>query len=78
MQMLHRMRTHQFAPRQRPAGKQIKPHEQKPDMVVSLKHDDLYARTCECNYEQPFFDAEKNNATPPNSTESPVQSNTKN
>ena len=41
---------------------------------MSLKHDDLYARAWECEHEQPFFDAENNNATPPNSTETPVQS----
>ena len=41
---------------------------------MSLKHDDLYARAWECDYEQPIFDAENNNATPPNSTEIPVQS----
>ena len=41
---------------------------------MSLKHDDLYARAWECHYEQPIFDAENNNAAPPNSTEIPKQS----
>ena len=41
---------------------------------MSLKHDDLYARAWECDFEQPFFDAENNNARLPNSTEIPVQS----
>ena len=40
---------------------------------MSLKHDDLYARAWECEYEQPIIDAEIFNATPPNSTEIPVQ-----
>ena len=41
---------------------------------MSLKNDDLYARAWECDYERPIFVAENNNATPPNSTETPVQS----
>ena len=41
---------------------------------MSLKDDDLYARSWECDYEQPIFDAENNNATPPNLSEMPVQS----
>ena len=41
---------------------------------MSLKHDDLYARAWECEYEKPIFDADKNNATPPNPRENPVQS----
>ena len=34
----------------------------------------MYARAWESDYEQPFFDAEIINETPPKSTESPVQS----
>ena len=64
----------QFTPRQTPADIPITPQEYKPDPDVSLKHDDLYARAWECDYEQPIFYAENNNATPPNSTEIPVQS----
>ena len=41
---------------------------------MSLKHDDLYARAWEYDYEKPIFNAEKNNATPPNPHEIPVQS----
>ena len=41
---------------------------------MSFKHDDLYARAWECDYERPIFDAENNNATPPISSETPVQS----
>ena len=40
---------------------------------MSLTHD-LYARAWECEYEKPNFDAEENNATPPNSPKNPVQS----
>ena len=40
---------------------------------MSLKHDDLYARAWECEYEKPIFDAENNNATPATSPEIPGQ-----
>ena len=73
-QVLHRMRMLQFTPRQPPADIRILPKDFKPDRDVSLKHDDLYARAWEYDYEQPNFDAEKNNATPPNSHENPGQS----
>ena len=66
----------QFTPRQPPADIRITPQEGKPDAEVSLKHDDLYARAWECDYEQPVFDAEINNVTPPTSTEIPVESDT--
>ena len=73
-QVLHRMRMRLFTPRQSPTDTQIKPQEYKPDSEVSLKHDDLYARAWEYDYEQPTSEAENNNATPPNSHEIPVQS----
>ena len=40
---------------------------------MSLNHDGLYARAWECDYEQPIFDAENDNAAPPNLQENPVQ-----
>ena len=64
----------QFTPCQSPAHIRITPQVYKPDPDVSLKHNDLYARAWECDYEQPIFDAENYNATPPNSTEIPIQS----
>ena len=64
----------QFTPRQPPADIRVKPQEHKPDPEVSLKHDDLYARAWEYNYEQPIFDAENKNAAPPKSQEIRVQS----
>ena len=67
------MRMHQFTPRQSPPDTRITPHERKPDLEVSLKHDDLYARAWECENEKPFFDAENENLTPPTSPEGPVQ-----
>ena len=41
---------------------------------MRLKHDELYARAWECDYEQPFSDAENDNGRPSNSTEIPVKS----
>ena len=73
-QVLHRMRMRQFTPRQPPADIRITPQEYKPDPDVSLKHDDLYARAWEYDYEQAIFDAENNNAMTPNTSKIPVQS----
>ena len=73
-QVLHRMRMRQFTPRQPPADVRITPQEYKPDRDVSLKHDDLYARAWEYDYEQPNFAAENNKLTPHCSLEIPVQS----
>ena len=71
--VLHRMRMRQFTPRQPSVDLRIEPPEYKPDPDVSLKHDDLYARAWEYDFEQPIFEAEKNNAAPPNPHESQVQ-----
>ena len=73
-QVPHRTRMSLFTSRQPPANLRITPQEYKPDPDVSRKHDDLYARAWECDYEQPIFDAENDNATPLNSAEIPVQS----
>ena len=73
-QLLHRMRIRQFTPRQPPADIIVKPQEYKSDPEVSINHDDLYARAWEYEFEQPIFDAENNNAVPPNQREVPVQS----
>ena len=68
------MRMRQFTPRQPPADIRTTPQKYKPDPDVSLKHDDLYARAWEYDYEQPIFDAENKNAAPPNPHENTVQS----
>ena len=64
--VLHRMRMHQFTPCQSPLDIRITSQEWKPDPEVSRKHDDLYARAWECEYEKPNFDTKNNNATPLN------------
>ena len=73
-QVLYRMRMRQFTPHQPPTDIRIAPREYQPYPNASLKHDDLYDRAWEFDYEQPIFDGENNNATPPNSHEIPVQS----
>ena len=65
----------QFTLRQPPPDIIITTQEWKPDPEVIPKHDDLYARAWECEYEKPIFDAKNNNPTPPNSPEIPIQSN---
>ena len=64
----------QFAPRQPPVDIRVKPQDYKADPEMSLNHDDLYARAWEYDYEQPIFDAGKNNTAPRKSQEIPVQS----
>ena len=73
-QVLHRMRMRQFTPRHTPADIPVKPQEFESDPEVSPNHDDIYASAWEYDYEQPIFDAENNNAAPPNPQEIPVQS----
>ena len=66
-QVLHRMRTRQFTPRQPPADITVMTQEYKSDPEVSLNHDDLYASAWEYDFEQPVFDAENDNEAPTNS-----------
>ena len=73
-QVLHRIRMCQFTSRQAQAEIRIKPQEWRPDQLVSLKNDDLYARAWESEDERPIFDAEINNATSLTSPKTPVQS----
>ena len=63
----------QLTPHQPPADIQVKPQEYQSDPVVSLNHDDLYARAWEYDCEQPICDAENIKATPPNLQEIPAQ-----
>ena len=54
-QVLLRMRMRQFTRRQPPADITVKPQEYKSDPEVSLRHDDLYARAWEYDFEQPIL-----------------------
>ena len=72
-QILHRMRLRQFTPRQTIAYIPVTPREWQPDPEVTIKHDDLYARVWECEYEKPIVDTDCDNMIVPNSPEVTVQ-----
>ena len=55
-QVLHYMRLRLFAPRQPIPDIQTTSQEGKLDPEVIIKHDDLYARAWESDYETPIFD----------------------
>ena len=73
-QVLHRLGMRQITPRQPAADITVKPQEYKSDSEVTLHHDDLYARAWEYDFEQPIFNAENDNAAPPNLQEIPLRS----
>ena len=66
-QILHRMKLRQFTPRQPIPDIPITPREWQPDPEVVIKHDDLYARAWECEYDEPIFDRDYNNLATPSS-----------
>ena len=55
-QILHRIRLRLFTPRQPIPDVQTTSNEWKPDPEVIIKHDDLYARALESEYETLIFD----------------------
>ena len=71
--VLHQMRLRQFTPRQPIPDIQITPREWKPDPEFITKHDDLYARAWECEYEKLIFDSDYNILVTPNSPEITAQ-----
>ena len=73
-QILHRVRLCQFTPRQTIPDIPVTPGEWQPHPEVIIKHDDLYARTWECEYDRPIFDSDSDNLVTPNSPEITVQS----
>ena len=73
-QILHRMKLRQFAPRQPIPDLPITPREWQPDPEVVIKHDDLYARAWECEYDEPIIDSDYNNLVTPSSPEITIQS----
>ena len=73
-QILHRMRVRQFTPRQPIPDTLVTPREWQPDPEVIDKHDDLYARAWECEYDKPIFDSDRDIMVTPNSPEFTVQS----
>ena len=73
-QILHRMRLRQFTPRQPIPDTTVTPREWQPDPEVIIKHDDLYARAWECQYDKPIFDSDRDNLVSPNPPEVTVRS----
>ena len=73
-QILHRMRLRQFTPRQPVPDTRVTPREWQSDPEVIIKHDDLYARAWECDYDKPTFDSDRNNMVIPISPEVTVRS----
>ena len=72
-QVLHRMRLRLLTPRQPMPDGQTTSHEWKPDPEVFIKHDDLYARAWESEYETLFFDQGQHGPHSDNSAEITVR-----
>ena len=72
-QILHRLRLRQFTPRQPVPDIPVTPREWQPDPEIINKHDDLYARAWECEYDKPIFDSDRVNTVVPKSPEATVQ-----
>ena len=73
-QILYRMRSRHFTPRQPIPNIPITPRKWQPDPEVVLKHDDLYARAWKCEYDEPIFDGDDNILETPNSPENTIRS----
>ena len=73
-QILHRMRLRQFTPRQPIPDIPVTPREWQPDPEIIIRHDDLYARAWECEYDKPLFGSDSDNLVSPISREVTVRS----
>ena len=73
-QILHQMRLRQFTPRQLIPDTPITPREWQPDPEFIIKHDGLYARAWECEYDEPLLDSDYNNLATPISPEVTIRS----
>ena len=67
------MRLRHFTPHQTIPDIPVTPREGQPDPEVIIKHDDLYARAWECEYDRPIFDSDRDNMVIPNSPEVTVK-----
>ena len=72
--ILHRMRLRQFTPHQPIPDISATPHGWQPDPEVTIKHDYLYARAWECEYDEPILGGDYNNLVTPNSPEIIIRS----
>ena len=73
-QALHRMRLCHITHRQPIPDTPVTPREWQPDPEVIFRHEDLYARGLECEYDKPIFDGDRDNMVLPNSPEVTVRS----
>ena len=73
-QITHRMRLRQFTPGQLIPDISITQCEWQPDPEVFIKHDDLYARAWEFEYDEPIFDSDYKNLITPSSPEITIRS----
>ena len=73
-QILHKMRLRQFKPRKPIPDIPVTPREWQPDPEMIIKHDDLYARAWECEYDKSIFDSDSDNVVSSNSPEVTVRS----
>ena len=64
-ELLLRMRLRQFTPRQSISNITITPCEWQPNPKVVIRHDDLFARAWECEYDEPIFDSDYKNLAIP-------------
>ena len=67
------MRLRHVTPRQPIPDILITPRELETDPEVIIKHDDLYTRAWECEYEKPFSDSDYKNMLKPTSPEMTVR-----
>ena len=63
------MKLRQFTPLRPKPNTAVTPREWQPDPKVIIKHDDLYARAWECEYDKPIFDSDHDNLVSPNALE---------
>ena len=73
-QILHRKRLRQFTPRQPIPDTPVTPREWQPEPEVIIKHDNLYARAWECEYDKPTLDSDRDNLVSPKSPEVTLRS----
>ena len=72
-QILHRMRLRQYTLRRPIPDTPVTPREGQPYPEVIIKHDDLYARAWEFEYDKPIFDRDRDNIVVPKSPEVTVK-----
>ena len=63
------MRLLHFTPRQPIPDTPLTSREWQPDPEVIIKHNDLYARAWECEYDKPIFDSDRENMVVPDPSE---------